>query len=159
MHPLPNSARRLVTQLEDKLKDVEHWTVTDPKNPRMRIHYAVAIQRDGKCGLGRAACASADQYDRKIGYRIAVGRALRQLALNTYPMEVDVELEGRDLYLAVRRQVDAITDPSLFLSYRWQGEAGKSPILMSYTNEKGQLCTIVGVPRPNASQMGLVSEN
>lgn len=38
---------------------------------------------DGKTAKGNALCSVKDQYNRKLGVRIALGRALKQLKLET----------------------------------------------------------------------------
>lgn len=45
-----------------------------------RGNLAVVVLKDGRCYIGKAVCAQADQYVKKKGYRLAVKRALEKAA-------------------------------------------------------------------------------
>ena len=64
-----------VKRLGVSLKDVEHFRYYNREGQIM--HVAVVVIRPGRAYIGTAACSKRDNYNRKRGYEIAVGRALK----------------------------------------------------------------------------------
>ena len=64
---------------------------------------AVVVLRDGSCYVGRAVCSEADNYSRRIGHTISVGRSLRKIYNKETPdFRVDPNLRGVELRDACR---------------------------------------------------------
>lgn len=113
--------KRRLTALEDHLHDIEHFRLPSrltpphktPKDGLKFDHYAVVVLRDGRAFQGQAICGRKDPYCRKMGYVIAVGRALRRASRQRYehaPHDFEVRplLEGvrlRDLCRGKLRRV------------------------------------------------------
>lgn len=106
---LSNQHQRLAKPIFDIIKDLEHyrstvdlWTILD--NGREYYHWdrpkhtAVIVLKDGSCYVGEAVCSEVDSYNRKTGYNIAVGRALKSVVSGNKPdFTVDQGLGGLDL--------------------------------------------------------------
>ena len=91
--------QRLYRMLGERVLDIEHFRhTTSPiflaKDGKEYEHVdrptntAVVVFRDGSCFVGTAVCSEKDQYVRKVGHTIAVGRALR-LAVDCTIYEYD----------------------------------------------------------------------
>ena len=62
-------------------------------------HTAVVMLRDGRCFRGEAHCGRKDAYNRRIGYRIAMGRAFKRAATLERPdFTVDAKLDRKGLW-------------------------------------------------------------
>jgi hypothetical protein len=60
---------------------------------------AVAVLSDGSCFVGEARLSHKDSYNRKIGYRVAVGRALKSAYIcSGYTKICDFKVDVKDLH-------------------------------------------------------------
>ena len=109
---LAREHKRLATKIGPHLKDIEHFIVRGGWGSRQPAHLAVAVDYSGMCFVGRAhANTKLDQYVRRIGYVMSVGRALRKMADYLGPhghvadFYVPTEMEGVALLDACRRNL------------------------------------------------------
>lgn len=65
-----------VKMLGDDLADIQHF-----RRPENNEHIAVTVLQDGSCFVGRSVCSRKDQYVKKIGFNIAVGRSLAKTVI------------------------------------------------------------------------------
>jgi len=116
---VPKSADRWLTRAQftiGPIKDIEHFR-TEAKSLNYfhgqlvadwnTVHVAVVVSKRGECFVGKAKCHERDNYNHKLGYRIAVGRALKAAAEGKPDFMVDLELEKKELFLAVRETYHA----------------------------------------------------
>lgn len=96
--------------LFDEILEVVHWRDGSALATRpcsAPTHYAVVIDKRGHLYLGTAHCSEKDQYVKKLGFQVSVGRALKAMeqehALDkTLPIPL---YKGRKLVEAVREIV------------------------------------------------------
>ncbi len=60
----------------DELVSVIHWRPRGEDGKHFGYNVAVAVDEFGRCYVGEAKCSPRDQYTKKRGFEIAVGRAL-----------------------------------------------------------------------------------
>lgn len=86
--------QRLLSRLGlENVKDIEHFRVqADQVNSRYHLnptswsHYACLVLTSGCVYHGEAHTSYTDQYNRKRGYTISVGRALRRALEDPQPL-------------------------------------------------------------------------
>ena len=117
------SHSKAVEKLGDTLYDVEHFRVWSdgkhlphlhPGEPaRVVKHVACVILKNGHVFMGEAVCNPKDSYNHKLGYEIAVGRALSEAVDSRagdmpISMMADPLLKGRELRDACREALEAL---------------------------------------------------
>lgn len=91
---------RWVRPIHKIIHDVEHFR---RKREHGYKHIAVVVLTNGECFVGTAEPSKRDPYIRKIGYIIAVGRALKKANLSYRDFKVDPSLKGLELRDAVAK--------------------------------------------------------
>lgn len=115
---LSDQHRRLASPILNSIKDIEHFRsrvdlVTELDNGRMYCHWgrpkhtAVIVFKDGSCYVGQAICSEKDTYNRKVGYNISVGRALKAWHSGQKPdFTVDPATSGMSLRDVCRSYIE-----------------------------------------------------
>lgn len=89
--------QRLLLQLPPILEVLHRRERVRRRGKEGSNHAAIVVLADGSCYVGRAKWNPADPPDRKLGYTIAVGRALRKASLGLFAFYTNPELRGRAL--------------------------------------------------------------
>lgn len=109
MIPIGRDHQRLHRLMHDGCKDIIHLKFPDEYRTHPgagNVHIAVVVDEDGFCYAYRVR-RSKSHYNRKIAYHMAVGGALKKAVTHPGDPEfaVDLELDGKDLYLAVKTRL------------------------------------------------------
>ena len=92
--------KRLLGRLGDKVADVftyndsvriDYWCKGQEYTKLVPRKMAIVVFKDGLCFYGEAVCNYRDQYNKKIAYRVAVGRALKAAVEDIAAFRVDVK--------------------------------------------------------------------
>jgi len=101
----------------DVIKDLEHYRIPAEEFDQMEdlihgyVHLAALCMKTGDVYIGGAACSVRDQYNRKRGYGVAVGRALKRALVKPFgDAVVPLEVVGLGLRDACRQVIVEMDD-------------------------------------------------
>lgn len=91
--PLKKAYRVRALAMEGLLRDVEHYRIDT--GGCVPVHVAFVVDDQGRAYVGMAHCSKKDQYRRKLGHEIAIGRAFAALMNGAPPvLEVPNDVVG-----------------------------------------------------------------
>lgn len=93
-------------RLREKLVTVEHYRRPPLRADNGYDHIAVVVTGGGDCYVGEAELSPKDQYVRKVGHAISVGRAYKRAATQSQgDFMVDTSLAPMKLRDAVKQML------------------------------------------------------
>jgi hypothetical protein len=106
--------QKLVQKLKKAVVTGLHLYISDCMEHKCNRfdHFAIVVDKNGKCYIGVAKLNSSDQYKRRFGFRLAVKRALESMDEAT-GFDFDIGIEppmGRDLNDLVTIKLHQITN-------------------------------------------------
>ena len=100
------SQQKSINKLGEGFSEILHFRVPYALAKNKLAHVAVVVMSDGSGYVGASYCGKNDEYRRKVGYHLAVARALKAAHHEHMLMWLDAGLFGKGLMVEVRKRIN-----------------------------------------------------